>query len=136
MSQLSLVTVRERSPGDFNFIKATWIRALRFGNPWFAKTEGTSYYKAYSRIIDSLLSLPETNVAVACLSDEPDVILGYSVYRGSTLDFVYVKAKWRKIGIGNSLVPNNINKVTHLTEIGRAILDEKYPDIKFDPWTP
>lgn len=135
MSQLSLITIRDWVPGDYNFVKATWIKALRFGNQWFARTEGPSYYKAYSKVLDSLLSTPTVQVAIASLSDEPDVILGYSVYRGTTLDFVYVKKAWRNIGIAKSLVPKTIKKVTHLTETGKSIL-ERYPNVSFDPFSP
>lgn len=135
MSQLNLIAVRDWVPGDYNFVKATWIKALRFGNPWFAKSKGASYYKSYSRVLDTILSQPDVSVAIACLADEHDVIIGYAVTRGRTLDFVYVKRAWRKVNIAKGLVPSNINKVTHLTDIGTSILS-KYPKIVFDPWSP
>lgn len=135
MSQLNLLATRDWLPGDFNFVKATWIKALRFGNAWFAKSEGASYYKAYSRVLDALLASPDLTVKVACLADEPDLILGYAAYRGDTIDFVYVKKRWRGVGIATGLLPAKFHKVTHLTDLGKSILDLKYPEVIFDPWT-
>ncbi len=134
MPQIDLIAIRCWTPPDYNFVKATWIRALRFGSSWFSKIDGPSYYKAYSGALDRLLLLPETSVKVACLADEPDVILGYAVSRNRTLDFVYVRKRWRGIGIAKSLVPSDFNSVTHLTETGKAIIEKNYPDVSFNPF--
>lgn len=136
MSQIDLLANRPWNPGDFNFVKATWLKSLRFGNAWFAKSEGSSYYKAYSTVLDKILSTPGVEVTVACLCDDPELILGYSVQRGNTLDFVYVKKRWRGVGIATSLVSPNIDTVTHLTDTGKSILDKKFPEIVFNPWSP
>jgi hypothetical protein len=70
---------------------------------------------------------------VACLKDDADTILGYSVIEGKRLHWVFVKRVWRKIGIGASLVPPFIDSVSHLTEIGKSIL-EKQKGVIFNPF--
>jgi len=80
-----------------------------------------------------LLAKPDVTVKVACMKDAPDVILGYSVYSGTRLDWVYVKDRWRGLGVAKDLVPTNITTVSHVTDTGRSIL-KKNSDILFDPF--
>ncbi len=112
---------------------STWLKGLRYGNDWFELIEAPAYYEHYQKAVDHILDLVLTEVKVACLKDSPDVIVGYSVYRGSTLDYVFVKKAWRGIGVAKSLVPSGIVKVTHITAVGRSIL-KKYPKVKFNPF--
>lgn len=60
---------------------------------------------------------------VACLKDDPDVILGYSVWQDDIddekiLHWLHVKGGWRNIGLGKSLIPANVKTITHLTKSG------------------
>ena len=96
----------------------------------------------YHNILEKFLLRPGVNIKVACLKDDPEVILGYSVSRNikngeadiSVVDWVFVKAAWRKIGIGKLLMPTKINAVTHLTKSGRSIVEQKLPNVIFNPF--
>lgn len=128
-----LIEIRNMYPDDWNFILSTWLKGLRYGNDWFGLIEAGVYYTNYQKHIERILQSPTTAVKVACLKESPDVILGYSVTRGNTLDWVFVKKNWRLIGIARSLVPDTTTHVSHLTDVGRSIL-KKSPGITFNPF--
>ena len=128
------MTNREGRAADEAFIFSTWLRGLRFGNDWFELIESDSYYKAYHRVIEMILKDPGTVITVACLKDDAVVILGYSVANSlGGLHWVHVKSAWRGIGIANSLKPQAVDYVTHLTNTGRSIL-KKHPKVIFNPF--
>jgi hypothetical protein len=133
MNKKDLVAIRPGVQTDVNFILATWLRGLRYGNDWFEAMESESFFRNYSKIINGLLAKDGVQVAVACLHDDPDVILGYLVSEGDKIHWAHVKSAWRKIGIASSLAPENVKTVTHLTRAGMAILKRR-PSIKFDPF--
>lgn len=124
--------------GDKNFILATWLRNLYYGNSNFGEVPKDVFMANYHRILEEHLASPNTKIKVACLKDDRDVILGYSVYRDaeerSVLDYVFVKQAWRKIGIGRTLVPENVFAVTHITTQGLAMLKTKLPKAHYNPF--
>jgi hypothetical protein len=128
-----LITTRANLPGDHAFIMATWLRGAYFGNPWFNLIPMTIYMLSYHTFLENLLQLPGVVVKVACLREDPDVILGYSVSCGTRLHWVFVKSAWRKIGIGRSLLPEKLESVSHITEVGRSLL-KKCPSVIFNPF--
>ncbi len=133
MDKSKLITIRDGQPGDVNFIYATWLKGLRFGNDLFREIPAKVYFEAYHKVVEALLNRPGVVIRVACLLEDPDVILGYSVSKGDRLDYVFVKTAWRKIGIAKNLVPPTIRVATHLTKEGLSIL-RKRPDMHFNPF--
>ena len=123
---MSTLALRLATPADRPFIHSTWLKGQRFNNPFFAETEPTAYYAAYGAIVDRILDNPTTTVAVACLSDEPDVIVGYSVTTApGILHWVYVKKQWRKNGVAKMLVADTIKTVTAITYAGLQIAKKR-----------
>lgn len=129
-----LITTRDYVPSDKSFILATWLRGLRYGNDWFLAIDSTAYFQTYHRVLEQLLASPNSTIKVACLKDDSDVILGYSVYKKNRLDWLFVKKAWRGIGIAKQLIPQDITVVTHLTTVGRSML-KKSPNIIFNPFS-
>lgn len=129
-----LYIVRDMVPGDKNFILATWLRGLRFGNDWFGLIDSRTYFETYHNILERLLAAPGVQVRVACMKDDADVIFGYSVYKNDRLDWIFVKSAWRGIGVGKALMPDTITKVSHVTKLGASYLRE-HPGIIFDPFS-
>lgn len=127
-----LFTVRSGLPGDLNFILATWLRGLRYGNPLFTEIDKDAYFSVYHKVIENILN--HSRVKVACLKDDQDVILGYSVIQADKVHWVHVKSEWRKIGIARSLLTEKFNVVTHLTTLGLQILKQRCPSVKFNPF--
>lgn len=131
----SLYTIRDTISEDRPFIFSTFLRGLYYGDPYLARTPKNSFMPAYHRVLEHILDLPSVTVKVACLLDDPDVILGYAIIGGedTVLHFVFVKSSWRGIGIARDLVPKTIKAVTHTTSVGDALL-RKHQDVKFDPF--
>lgn len=137
-----LISIRDYDPKqDHNFILATWLRGLYYGDSWFSIIPKNLFMVNYHAALERLLSGPVT-IKVACLREEPNVILGYSVTRKlalgehvvGVLDWVFVKSAWRKIGIAKALVPSNVEACSHLTKSGLAIMRQKKPSMVFNPF--
>lgn len=133
MNKSDLVAIRNALPADANFILATWLRGLRYGNDWFELIPKEIYFEFYQKVIVAIMSRPDTVVKVACLKEDQDVILAYSVYSGNCLHWIFCKREWRSIGIGRSLVPKDITTVTHVTFLGKSIM-KKHPELRFNPF--
>lgn len=116
---------------DRDFIYATWLRPFFYDNDYIGEIDRETYFEKYSKVIEFILKDSETQVTIACLKDDEEIILGYSVSKRNMLHWVYVKKAWRELGIGKSLVPRGTDTVTHLTELGRMV---KPKDWKFDPF--
>ncbi len=115
-------------------IFSKWLRSLRYGNDYLRLVEQEAFYKAYHRYIKAILNHSEAEVRLAALSDDPDVVLGFSVCRGPILDYVHVHKDQRRLGIGRKLVPKGITTVTHLTRTGLSIWGSKMAGIAFNPF--
>jgi GNAT superfamily N-acetyltransferase len=135
-------TIRDMRPEDRNFIFATWLRGLYYGDSYFERIQKPIFMENYHKVIERILNFPDTKVWVACLADEPDVILGYSVSRNKNfgnqsvgvLDWVFVKSAWRKIGIGRKLLPMNTKAYTHTTNVAGEIIKSKELNFIFNPF--
>lgn len=130
LNRADLVMIRPITEADRAFIFASWLKGLRYGNSWYELIDKDLYFKVYNSIINQLLHRSETKIA--CLKEDPSVILGYAVIEKNRLHWLHVKKAWRKIGIARSLVPSNITTVTHLSEVGRVIFLKK--NWIFDPF--
>lgn len=135
MNKSELVAIREYLLGDRNFILATWLRGLYYGDTWFREIPKDLFMENYHRVLEALLSKSSVKVRVACLKDDPEVILGYAVVSPGELHWLFVKSAWRGIGIAKSLVPEDTHTVTHLTKVGLGIL-KRYPgQVIFNPFS-
>ena len=87
----------------------------------------------YKLVVDRLLNT--NNVVIACLKDNEDVIVGYSVLSPDflTIHWVYVKKRWRKQGLGRMLLPKYPTTFTHFTTLGLE-LSKKFNNIQFNPF--
>jgi len=136
------LTLRDYTPNDRHFILATWLRGLFYGDTWFSQIPKAIFMENYHRALERVFSTPGVKIKVACLADDKDVILGYSVYRTlnhngidiNVLDWVFVKSAWRKIGLAKKLIPPSIEACTHLTKSGTSIIKCKLPNVIFNPF--
>ncbi len=127
-----LIAYRSSKPEDINFILATWLRGLRYGNELFEQIDKDIYFAEYHKVIEALLRVSQ--VRVACLKDDPDTILGYAVLQGDKVHWIHIKSAWRRIGIAKSLLYTKFGVVTHLTTLGAKLLKEKCTGVKFNPF--
>lgn len=129
----SLIYVRDATLDDLPFVYSTWLKGLRYGNEWFKAIDQDAYFKHYHNVLEIILNRPTTAIKVACLVDDPSVIIGYSVFEDTTLHFVFVKKNWRNIGLAKDLVLPTTCLVTHVTQVGLSLL-KKAPGVRFNPY--
>lgn len=126
------ISYRNITETDFPFIFATWLKGLYHGNSYYRKINQDLFYKKYHKILEYVLN--GSTVYIACMEDEPDVILGYSVFSGTTLHWVFVKKAWRKLGIGKNLLPQQIERVSHISKLGETLMKQKELKWIYDPF--
>lgn len=130
-----LYEIRDFREDDRNFILASFLRGVYYGDTWFSRIPKEIFMTNYKKVIEALLTPGRATVKVASPKGDPDVIIGYSILSNDyqTINWVYVKKKWRQNGIGKSLVPKYPTAVTHLTDIGTTLLP-KIQNPVFDPF--
>lgn len=130
-----LYNIRPAVLEDKNLILATFLRGLYYGDSWFSLIPKDIFMSNYKRLIEAILL--KGNVNIACLQDDPSVIIGYSILSSDyqAITWVYVKQAWRNKGIATNLIPKNPTAVTHLTKVGKLLLP-KLKDCVFDPFYP
>ncbi len=115
-------------------IYSKWLRSYRYNNDFIRLSDPAAYYPAYNSYISKILSDADTVIRLAQLTDDMDVVLGFSVSRKNILDYVHVHSLNRKMGIGRKLIPPGIDTISHLTRIGLSIWGTKFGKWKFNPF--
>lgn len=130
-----LYDIRDMKPEDKNFILATFLRGLYYGDSWFSLISKDAFMTNYKKVGEFLLNHEKVTIKIACLKEDPDVILGYSILSTdfSTVHWVFVKKAWREKGIAKSILPNHPTEVTHLTTLGKSLLP-KINNPTFNPF--
>ena len=130
-----LYDIRDAKEQDKNFILATFLRGLYYGDSWFSFIPKQIFMTNYKKMAEALVKGDKTTIKVACLKEDSDVILGYSIlsYDYQTIHWVFVKVAWRNRGIARSLLPKYPSVVTHLTKLGKDLLT-KFENIIFNPF--
>ncbi len=132
VNKSELIDYRNHLTDDRNFILATFLRGLYYGDSWFSEINKSVFMEHYHKVINYLIDKKTINIRVACLKDDPTVILGYAIFEGDTLHWVFIKKSWRNIGLAKDLVPKDIKIVTHLTSVGLSISKRK--GFEFNPF--
>jgi hypothetical protein len=136
-----LYAIRDAKPEDVNFILSTFLRGLYYGDSWFSLMPKDIFMDNYKAVASALLL--RHKVRVACLKEDDDTILGYSIVSldSSTVHWVYVRdakqadgSSFRKKGIAKSLVPADFKQVSHLTKLGLSLMKSKFPNVTFNPF--
>lgn len=128
-------TVRDFKEEDRRFIVPTFLNGLYYGDSWFSCIPKDVFMDNYKKVVNALIDSPRAVVKVACFSDSPDVILGFSILSAdySTVHWVHVKEMYRKQGISRRLVPQYPTAVTHLNTLGKALMS-KVSTAVFNPF--
>jgi hypothetical protein len=135
-----LYDVRDMIPEDKNFILATFLRGLYYGDSWFSIIPKPIFMENYQQIAEILIK--KSTVKVACMKEDSNIILGYSILSNDfqTIHWVYVKdsrqadgSSWRRHGIARNLLPKYPTSITHLTVTGKKLMN-KLPTAVFNPF--
>lgn len=135
MSDFSgLYSVRDYTSADKAFVMSTFLRGLYYGESWFSEIPKSVFMNNYKHIAEKIVD--KSIVTIACLPDDPDVILGYSILSQDlqVVHWVYVKSIWRQKGIAKNICPKYPTTVTHLTKLGKMLLKEKIKTAIFNPF--
>lgn len=87
-----LIEIRDAEPSDHAFLFNSYLQ-----NNWYDKTQSTTLKKHTWMALQHkrLEKVLETKtVKVACLSEDPDIIIGYA-FKDGDKPFSYVKLGWR-----------------------------------------
>ncbi len=117
---------------DKAFVYSTMLKGLYYSNSFYNEIAKDVFFANYAVVLERLLTKNVTSVL--CLTDEPDVIIGYSIYNESLLHYIYLKPAWRNKKSLTKLLLNDtlITTCTHLTEM---VLDKRLEyNIAFNPW--
>jgi len=130
-----LYDIRDYKESDKAFVKSTFLRGLYYGDSWFSKIPKDVFMDAYSNIAEQILESPKFVVKIACLPDDPNIIIGYSILSADymAVSWVYVKKAWRLKGIGRSLIPQYPVAAMHLSKLGEDLMPKLQGTI-FNPF--
>jgi RimJ/RimL family protein N-acetyltransferase len=125
-------TIRELRPNDINFVYATWTKSQYYGCSYFKPVPKEAFMAAFQARIQAILGQPDTQVLVACLNEDEDVVLGYAVITPyKALHYVFIKKAWRGMGLATALTGGaSTCVITHMTDL----LDLKKKDLIFNPF--
>lgn len=129
-----ILLVRDAVPSDLNYVFATFLKGLYHGNEWYRQMDKETYFTE-SRKWLSMLIVEGAQIKIACLLDEPDTFVGYSILSPNfqTVHWVHVKKDWRKLGVARMLLPAYPAFYSHYTELGKS-LAFKIEGIRFNPF--
>lgn len=118
-----LIMIRLGTKLDESFIYATWLKGYFYGNPDFADMQPATFYAVYPRVIETILNRLGSNVVIACLKDDPEVIIGYAVFTDKVLHYAYVKQPFRSQGVLRALIASNpgTTEYSHKTKPAKAL---------------
>ena len=115
---------------DAAMLFSTWRNALWYDNPNRDESKNHAFFRSCSRLIKTIIANPYTRVYIACLSDDPSLILGTAVLNKDNLVWVYVKADYRGKGIATLLTKGFATVSNPSTIIGKAIVRDKQLKVK------
>lgn len=127
--------IRAATGSDLPFIYSSWLKSMRNGSSLGKYCPGSVFFFEYPRIIDQILSHPDTQVRLACWISEPTIFFGYLVSQGTTLHYGFVKEEFRQFGIMKSLIreAGTPKFYTHQTFMVQSIM-KKHPEIVYNPF--
>lgn len=133
LNKSELVTIRDYTPEDKNFVYATLLRGIFYGGFFYGEMKKSTFMLRYHEVLDKLI--PVSKIKIVCDRTDPDVIYSYCITNqdGTVVHFVFTKAAWRGIGLAKSIIPLTVEACSHLTKQGLSIL-RKYPAIEFNPF--
>lgn len=124
------VRIRPMVDSDFNFIINSWLKTYKYSGPHVKRMLDRVYYEFYEPKVKDLIK--RSDVYVACLREEPEVIVGYlAIERKDEHDIIHfclVKDLWQKIGVARYLLeaaaPVHPTFFTHWTSPMQSLINK------------
>lgn len=105
------IIIRKLLPSDHNFIFATYLRNRYFDKDNKTTLKRSTWSAMQHKRLETIMAID--SVYVACLDEDKDLILGYSLMDGHA-PYTYIKLAWRSPGlnIANKLLKELTNANT------------------------
>lgn len=126
---MSKVILRSFNPEtDSGLIYDVYPKAVWYGADEPINMSKDDFFREIFNLMKGQLIYQD--VHIACMEDNPDTILGFSIIDKGTLEFVFVKTHVRDEGIGTLLIRNKYRTINtrNITKTGAAILRD-HPDL-------
>lgn len=117
----NLIKIRKGELSDVDFLYVSWLRPLYHDCNANDEIDRDKFMSFYNKRLTYILARPATEVLVACLAEDPDVIIGYSVIEWRKLWWVYVKKAWREMGIAKKLIGVRVNSCAYVSDTARGL---------------
>ena len=140
MKSLLPITIRLKLPTDKDFIYSSWIKNMWSAKP-YSFIQWSLFCNHQAKLIDQLDSV--SNTLVACLAEDPDILLGYLTYslfnNKLIIHYGNVKQAYRNNHIMDDLIstvdPNWRQLLIPVTNISKTYdsLSNKFK-LTYDPY--
>jgi ribosomal protein S18 acetylase RimI-like enzyme len=116
--------IRDALPSDLAYVKNTWVKS--FGDsPWGQSLNRAVYREGHSRLVEALTE--RCAIAIACDTEDTDVVFGWLAYEGGVVHFCYVREAMRRQGIARSLLGDKADVAQQYTHpAGRVRVPPKW----------
>lgn len=127
------IIIRPFNPlSDSSLIYSSSYNQVKYSH-FHPEVDSDDFFTQFQKYIAALLA--SAQIFIACSSDDPNTILGYSIINNSILEFVYVKIAFRRQGLATLLTKNKdisaFNR-NNLTQVAIAIIDN-HPNLLKQP---
>jgi len=129
---------RNATPEDLPFVLNSWVESYGVGSPMTVHIPKSIFYPAQRMMIMRLMR-DLHDLRIACLADDPAVIVGFIMARHrNVLDYIYVKEHFRRMGVARAMVADlgidmNDCLCTHHT-YKSIMLAPKWRGLQYNPY--
>lgn len=114
---------------DAGFLFSSWPKGVYHSSAHHIELHKEEFFRIFYDYVKEMIA--SADISIACMSDDHDTIIGYSVIYECELQWIYVKELFRRHGIATLLVKNQIIdgfNEQNLTKAGLAII-RKHPEL-------
>ncbi len=134
------LVLRAMRESDRHYVLSSWLRSYA-SKSLDARDYGdrrTQFYDDYGPVVRDLIA--RSQVIVASLMAEPDVIVGWAAIEGDALHYVLTKPRWRRLGVASWLLADFAGlpvTYTHRTsDVNRVPVPKTWTYRRFRIWEP
>ena len=135
------IKIRAAQSEDIPFIFSTWLKSYKHSSYFAKRIRYDIFFDNHHSIIERIIAKPTCRALVACLDDDPSVILGYIVFETTkvpTFHYIFIKKAFREMQISKMfLLDEKIDpdscQFTHWTFDLDKVL-KKYPNMIYNPY--
>lgn len=98
------IKYRDMASEDQSFVFSAWLRSVRNESPAYSMVTDRLFFKEHHDVVERLFSA--SPVVVACLADDPSVLIGFACgdHTKHVVHYFYVKSDFRRMGIATAML--------------------------------